>query len=120
MRALADEALLVDSHGIVLNNPQLAWKFCFEFGQGRQATAIALDGDYSCSSIQQRSGQATRPRSNLIYGSAAKVAGDGRDPGQQLPVEDEILAERLTRRQPVPRDDVAQRLGRAGHAVRTR
>ena len=55
-------------------------------------------------------GQPARARADLIDGLAIERARNRRDPRQQLPVEDEILAERLACLEPVPGDDVAQRL----------
>jgi hypothetical protein len=40
---------------------------------------------------------------------ACQVAGLAHDPGGDVEVEQEVLAERLLGRQVVPRDDVAQR-----------
>ena len=59
---------------------------------------------------QQRAGQAAGAGADLIDASApSSVPGIARDPVEQLLVEQEILAERLARAEPVPRDHLAQR-----------
>ena len=64
--------------------------------------------------LEQGAGQAAGAGADLINPLAVQRAGNRGDPREQLPVEDEILAERLARAEPVPGDDVAQRLGARG------
>jgi len=115
MRALAGLPALVDLERVAGNDPQAVVIFGFEFGQRGQAAAIALDRHYLGTAIEQCAGKATRARPDFIDRGAIERPGNGGDSRQQLPVEDKILAERLGRLQTMPRDHLAQWLGRADH-----
>ena len=88
--------------------------------QCRETAAIALDCDYAGASLEQRSCQAAGPGADFINCPALEWARDGRDPGEQLTVEDEILPERLARAEPMAGNDVAERLGQSTHAEAAR
>jgi len=90
------------------------------FLQGGQAAFITLDGDNIGTLGEKGTREAARAGTNFIYQAVGELPGDGGDPGQQLPVQDEILAECLARRQPVPRNDLAQRLRAVVHADKAR
>ena len=97
---------------------QPAGKVRLQLGQRGQAAAVALDRDDLARRRRARRGSGRRGRGRPRRPCApSSGAGNGGDPRQQLAVEDEILAERLGRRQPVAGDDVAQRLrvGAAAH-----
>ena len=91
-------------------------KLCLQLGERRDAAPVALDRDDRRAGIEQRAGQAAGAGADFIDRCAFERPGDRGDPRQQLAVEDEILAERLARAEPVAGDDVAQRLGRAAQA----
>ena len=78
-----------------------------ELGQRGQAAAIALDRDDIGAGIEQRAGQAAGARADLVDKLRVERPGDGGNPAEQLPVEDEILPERFRRLQTVAGDDVA-------------
>ena len=81
-----------------------------QFGEGRYATPVPLDSHHIRACFQQGARQSARARPDLIDGLAVERARHCRNSGQQLPVEDEVLTESLACLEPVPRDDVAQRL----------
>ena len=110
MGAIAGLGALVDRERIGLDRSAAVRESLVQLGQGRKAAAVALDRDHIRAGLEQRARQPAGAGPDLIDGLAVERAGHGRDPGQQLPVEDEVLAERLARLEPVPRDDVAQRL----------
>ena len=75
----------------------------------------------SRSGVEQAPGQTAGSGTDLIDRFALEPPGNCRDPGEQLPVEDEILAERLAGAEPVPGDDGAARGSKAaGHAASKR
>ena len=93
----------------------LSGKLRLQLGQRRDAAAVALDRDDRRPGVEQRAGQPARARADLIDALRLRaLPGIAAIAREQLPVEDEILAERLACAEPVPRDDVAQRLGRGG------
>src|SRR5574338_1094063 len=118
--ALAGEPPLVDCERVTLDDLEATGELGLELGESRKAAAVALDADDLGSGLEQRSGQAARSRTHLIDGLAGTHPRDRGDPGEQVAVEDEILAERLARPQAMPADDVAQRLGPAAHGISER
>ena len=111
MGAFADRRDFVDLERVFLDQRELAGKVAVELGQCGQAAPVALDRDDLRAGVEQGAGQAAGAGADFVDGGAVERAGEGGDPGEQLPVEDEILAQRLARLQPVAGDDVAQWLG---------
>ena len=74
------------------------------------AAAVAFDGDDARAGIEQRTGQAAGARADLIDALAVESPGIAAIRREQLPVEDEILPERLARAEAVAGNDLAQRL----------
>ena len=87
---------------------------CSSASAGRQRRSRSTATTFAPASSRARVSP-PGPGPDLVDGLPVERAGDGGDPGEQLAVEDEILAERLARLQPVAGDDVAQRLGRVRH-----
>ena len=106
VRAIADRGALVDAHRVAFDQGELAGKEGVEIGQSGEAATVAFDGHDRRATIEQGTRQAAGAGADFIDASARERAGDGGDPGKQLPVEDEILAERLARLEPVAGDDV--------------
>ncbi len=73
----------------------------------RGSTSTAVTSAASLAS--KRAGQPARPRPDLDHVPPGQVAGLPGDARGQVGVEQEMLAERAARIQPVPRDDLAQR-----------
>jgi hypothetical protein len=88
-------------------------------GQDWQAAGIALHRDDARGALgQQGPREPTRARTDLEHGEALERARRPGDLGGQVEVEQEILSERLFRRQPVRGNDIAQRwkaVGGGGH-----
>jgi len=111
MRSSAYGRALVDAERVTLYDGEAIRKFLPELGECRHAAAIPLDGDHRRPCFQQSPGQPTRAGADLIDPLPIQIAGDGGNPREQLPVEDEILGERLACGQPVAGDDVSERFG---------
>jgi hypothetical protein len=74
------------------------------------ATRVALDRDHAArAGGKERAGEPARPWADLEHRAAAQVAGRARDLGQELRVEQEVLAKPFVRPQPKPFDNRAQR-----------
>ena len=73
-------------------------------------TGIKVNVISASSGLEQRIRQTSGAGADLVSGLTVEPAGDSCNASQQLPVEDEVLAECLACPEPVPRDDVAQRL----------
>ncbi len=81
-----------------------------DLGQRVQAAPVALDGDDARGAGgKQRPRQPARTGPHLDHGHPGEVAGGAGDARRQVEIEQEILAECLQRRQPVPRDHLAKR-----------
>src|SRR5687768_5714585 len=117
MGAVAGLGALVDAHRVAFDDLEALRIFLLELGQGRPTAAIALDRDDVRSGVEQRPSQSAGAWPDLIDSLAVQRSRNGGDPRQQLPVENEILAERLASLETVASDDVTQRLGRALHSV---
>ncbi len=120
MRAVADQAALVDLHRVAFDQLELAGKVGAQFFQRGDAAAVALDRYDSCAGIEQGAGQAAGAGADFVDGVAVADPRNGGDARQQLAIEDEVLAQRLGRRQAVAGDDVAQRFGGVAHRAPAR
>ncbi len=77
--------------------------------QRGKAPRITLHRDDAvCSFEEQSTGEPARSRPDFEDGVAGERAGGTGDAPRQVEIEQEVLAEALLRREPVPRDDVAQ------------
>jgi len=114
MRPFAGFGPDIDGHRVAGNHTKLVRKCLRQFSKGWQAAPVALDRDQPRPGAQDGAGQAAGTRPNLEGRLVLERSGNGRDPVQQLLVQQEILAERLVRLQPMGGDDVSQRreLGR--------
>ena len=65
--------------------------------QRRNAAAVALDSDNRSTGLQQSAGQSARTRAHFVDALSVQIAWDRGNPSEQLPIEDEILPERLAR-----------------------
>ena len=80
-----------------------------DFGKGRKAAAVLLDGHHlACAIGEQRPGQATGAGADLDHGAGRKISGGAGNARGQVEVEQEILAERLLRVEAVRTDHLAQ------------
>ncbi len=105
---------LIDFQRVAGNDPQPSVKFGFKLCQSGNAPAIAFNGDNPCAGLEQCAGEAAGTGPYLVDGGSLKRSRNGGNTGEQLPVEDEILPQRLGRLQAVPSYDVAQRFGHEG------
>ena len=105
-------------HRIAFDDPQSMWMNFAKFGKRRQASPVTLDDSHIRPGIDQRAGQATGAGADFIDRLPFKAARHSGNAVEQLAVEQEVLAERLARGQPVTRDDIAERRAFAGHAAR--
>ena len=110
MRAVTDQLALVDMERVSLDHPKAASKLAAQFLKGGNTATVTLDGGNVRACIEERMGQTSGPWSNLINSLTLQRSRNCCDPGEQLPVEDEVLAKRLARLKAKPGDDVAQRL----------
>jgi len=101
---------LVNLQRVAFDHAQLSGEQCFEFGQRGEAAVITLDRDDLGPGIEQGVGQPAGAGADFIDGLAGEIAGNRGNLGEQLAVEDEVLAERLARGKPVAGDDRAKRL----------
>ena len=99
----------IDRHGIVRDHRQLARKRLAQLAEQRQAAVVALDRDHLCPGAEQRAGQPAGAGADLEHRGAVQIAGNRSDAIEQLFVEQEILAERLARLQPMRAHRLAQR-----------
>ena len=90
---------------VIFPHGQHAGKRLREFFQRGQAAAVAFDRDDFGASLEKSACQAAGAWADFINGLSRQIAGDSRDPVQQLAIEQEVLAERLARREPVARDN---------------
>ena len=82
-----------------------------------QIAAVALDSNHRRACIEQSAGQPAGPRADFVYLLTGEGAGNRRHAREQLPVENEILSQRLAGAKPMARNDVPERFGRSAHAV---
>ena len=73
-----------------------------------------MPNDGGLSRIQQGARKPSRTRTHFVDPLPLETSSDRGDARKQLPVEEEILAERLARAEAVPRDDLPQRLRLTG------
>ena len=111
---------LVDVERVALDQSKPSVERLPELIQRGKTTAVAFDCGYVCASVEQRASEPARSRPNFINVRVLKRAGDRSDPREELPVEDEVLAKRLVRAEPVSRDHLAQRLGGIAQAASAR
>jgi hypothetical protein len=109
--ATAGDGFLIDFERVGLEDLELAAELLLQLGQGGNAAAVALDRDHAGARIEQSPREPSRAGPDLVHALPLQRAGNGRDPRQQLTVEDEILAERLARGEAMPANDVTQRFG---------
>ncbi|MCY1172551.1 hypothetical protein D9M73_126870 [compost metagenome] len=107
MRLALEQRRSVDFQGVALDHAQLARKRLAQFSERRDTAMVALDRGDACARRQQGAGQAAGAGANLQHLGVVQVAGNARDPRQQLRVEQEVLPQRLARIQAITRDDVA-------------
>src|SRR4029078_11000114 len=84
------------------------------------AATVALDGDDRCAGFEQCAGEAAGAGPHFVDSLAGQCAGNRGDAGEELTVENEVLAERLARAQPVAGNDLPERLAPRRHAARRR
>ena len=100
----------VERQGVALEHGQPAGPGGGDLGERRQAAGVALDRDDVAGALgEQRAGQAAGAGADLEHVAGGEVAGAAGDLGGQVEVEQEVLAERLARREAVRGDDLAQR-----------
>ena len=68
------------------------------------ASAVAFDSHDGGSCVEKGAGQSTRTRPDFINRLTLQIARNRRNPRKKLPVEDEILTERLACAQPMTRN----------------
>jgi hypothetical protein len=93
MRALAGGRAFVDLKRIALDELKPAGELLLELLERGNASSVAFDGDDRCSGVEKRTSQSPGTRADLIDSFALERTGNSGNPRQQLPVEDEILAE---------------------------
>jgi hypothetical protein len=103
------------SPSITANWPGKASASSASAGRQRLSISIAV----TLAPARSSAGEAAGAGADFEDIGARKLAGNGRDAVEQLFVEQEILAERLGREQPVAGDDLAQR-GSSGRESRAR
>jgi hypothetical protein len=93
-----------------------------DLGKRGKGALVAFDCDHPPGPRrQERARQAAGAGSDLDDGDAFERAGGAGDPGRQVEIEQEVLAERLAGVEAVARDDLAQRrqsVGGERHCVR--
>src|SRR5258708_1763121 len=117
MRILSSDRALIDLECVAFNDLKLVGEFRLKLCKGRDAAAIALNGDDRSARVEKRASQAARPRSNFINALAFKPSWNCCNSGEELPVEDEILTQRLARAQVMATNDAAQGFGRCAQGV---
>ena len=89
-----------------------------DLGQGGQAARVALDGDHVAGALgEERAGEAAGAGADLEHVAGGEVAGAAGDLRGQVEVEEEVLAERLARREAVRGDHLAERRERVRVAL---
>src|SRR5206468_9171061 len=105
---------------IAFDDLQAIAEILLQLGECRDASPVPFHGGDCCSGVEERSGESAGTRSHLIDLAARQRTGDCSHARKQLPVEDEILSERLACAEAMTRDDFAQRLGWGAQAVSAR
>jgi hypothetical protein len=108
--AVASLGLLVDLQRVGVDDAELAGVLPFKFGKGRNTAAVSFNGNDRSAGFKKRICETAGSGANLIGRLAFEGSWHCRNPCQQLAVEDEVLTQRLAGLEPVPRDDIAQRL----------
>ena len=81
-----------------------------------ETSLVAFHGDYAGGTRgQQGAGKAAGARTDLDDRRVGKIAGGARNAARQVQVEKKILSERFLRRQPMSRDDLAERRKSVAH-----
>ena len=109
MRLALEQRGRVDLHRIALDHAELPRIRFAQLCQGRDASPVALDRRHPRARREQRTRQAAGAGPHFEHLGIAQITWHSRNPLEQLPVEQEILPERLARVQSVPRDHLAQR-----------
>ena len=117
MRSPGEQRRRIDFQRVALDDAQFARIGFPELGQRRNTAPVTLDRGHLCARGEQRSRQAAGTGPDLQHLGARKRSRHRRDAGEQLPIEQEILPQRLAGAQTVPGDDVAQ--GGEGRRRRT-
>jgi hypothetical protein len=76
-------------------------KFSLKLGEGGNAAPVAFDGNDRGTGVEEGAGEPARTRSDLVHALALQIARNASNAREELPVENEILAERLARIQPM-------------------
>ncbi len=117
MGAFAGERALVDTKCVAFDDLEPVAERLPELAERGHTAPVALDGDDRRARDEQGARQAPRTGTHFINALALERAGDGGDTGEELSVEDEILAQRLARAEAMTGDDVAQGLRRTIQTV---
>ena len=107
MRAVAGNRAFVDRERVGLQDIQTAAELFLKLGESRDAAWVSLDRDDRRSGVEQRMGQPSRAWTDLVHPLSVERSRNCRNSGEQLPVENEVLTERLAGTEAVPRDDLA-------------
>ena len=109
-RAGPPRAARVEAQSVGLDQREAAAARRRRVRQGGDAARVALDRDHAArAGGEERAGQPAGTGPDLEHGAAAQIAGGTGDPGEQLRVEQEMLAQPLVRPQLKALDDRAQR-----------
>jgi len=111
VRTGADSRGLVDLQRVGLEDLEPFSELLAKLLERGNAAPVALHRGDRGSGFEQRPSEPTRTRSDLVNPLALKIARYRRDPRQQLPVENEVLTERLGRAEAVTGNDRAERFG---------
>ena len=80
-----------------------------DFGEGREAAGVALDGDHVTGAFREEgAGQAAGAGADLQHVAGGEVAGAAGDLGGKVQIHQEVLPQRLARREAVRGDHLAQ------------
>ena len=119
--ALAISVSGADGQGVGRDDLEPAGPTGADLGERRQRALVAFDGDDGLGACgDERPGEAARTGTDLDDGDAVERPGGARDPGREIEIEQEILAERLAGVEAAARHDLAQRrqpVGRQRHRV---
>ena len=118
-RSAAQERTRIEPNRVGLDDLEALRVTSGDLGESRQAARIALDGDHPFRALsEKRARQAARTRADLDDGDAGERPARPRDARGQVEVEQEVLAERFLRREPVALHDLPQRRQRIDAAHR--
>src|SRR4030095_8683008 len=103
-----------------LDQGQAVSEMLLKLAQGWDAPPVPFHCGDLRTGVEQGPGQSCGTPTDLIDPLTFKRSRNGRDPREQLAIEDEILPKRLACAQPVASDHVAQGLRRCAPAVSRR